>query len=317
MVDGLTCAQAAGSAAYSLTRLRKPGGAISAHYLHPQLVPDEESFARLMNNSHFAEIIGMEESTEDVADGPLDALQQLAPTSRARDLFLQWLAFINTDLDPWTTGGSIHFRPHWARVLMLSLALGEAEGLSLEDFAALCAASVFHDSRRRDPYLDTGHGARAAQYYRKFCAENEAASRGEGEVASLADSETALPPRQSVIGRTIAFDPRVFLVIAWHDRDDEAGITAIERSVREGRLYAPAEGDDRANTTGVSQTGYPAISENELKQTLLLYRLFKDSDGLDRIRLGEYDLDVRYLRTAHAKEMLPLARKLLALTNGS
>lgn len=297
-VDDLTRAQAAGTAGYALTRLRRADGSVSPHYLHPTLVPDEQAFERLMGEPRFAEIVHMEEASEAVADGPLDALAALAPTPRACRLFLTWLAFVNADLLPWTTGGSIHFRPHWARVLMLALTLGEAEGLPERDLAALCMAAVFHDSRRHDPYLDTGHGARAAAYYQAFCAD-----------------EASRASRASVAGRTIAFDPRACLAIAWHDRDDEAGFAAIERSAREGRLVVPGLDDDRPSTPGMALSGGSGLHAEDLDRTLLIYRIFKDADGLDRVRLGANDLDVRYLRTDHAQELLPFAKRLLAVTN--
>ena len=49
------------------------------------------------------------------------------------------------------------------------------------------------------------------------------------------------------------------------------------------------------------------IADRERAMRLLW--IFKDSDGLDRVRIG--DLDVKYLRNAISKDLVPLANYLL------
>ena len=51
------------------------------------------------------------------------------------------------------------------------------------------------------------------------------------------------------------------------------------------------------------------MSEKGKKTARKLYKLFKDADGLDRVRLG--DLDISYLRTPKAKELIVFATDLL------
>ncbi len=48
---------------------------------------------------------------------------------------------------------------------------------------------------------------------------------------------------------------------------------------------------------------------NNKRRAVSLLWLFKDSDGLDRVRIG--DLDIKYLRNPAAKQLAPLARWLL------
>jgi hypothetical protein len=266
MVDYVTLQQAQGLAHYSVTPLHTEDGAVAPHFL--RFAEDMGySWDNLMLDPRFAEIIGKEVATESMANGPLHALAELAPSERARDTFLHWLAFINADLNPWTTGGSIHFRPHWGRVLMLSQALGELEGLSDTDLEALAAAASFHDSRRADPYLDTGHGARAAKYYKRFCEDTQ---RGYA--------------RATLAGRSIAYDDRVYFAVAWHDREDAEGEEAI-----------------RAFFSGRPVSGVDAVR---------FYRILKDVDGLDRVRLGGNDFDPSYLRCSHAPELIDYAQRL-------
>lgn len=65
----------------------------------------------------------------------------------------------------------VHGMDHYSRVLLYSLLLayeetdGDERAMEIE-----AQAAVWHDSRREDEYLDTGHGARAAVYYASYCA---------------------------------------------------------------------------------------------------------------------------------------------------
>ena len=74
----------------------------------------------------------------------------------------------------------------------------------------------------------------------------------------------------------LVFDERAYLVMAFHDRDDALGEVAL------------AEQED-----GV-----------------LLYRIFKDADALDRFRLGPGGLDIRYLRTDVAQSLYGCAKQI-------
>lgn len=129
------------------------------------------------------------------------------------------------------------------------ISLGDELVLADKDMDALGAAAVFHDSRRRDDWMDVGHGQRAADYYRDYCRENQQ-----------------------------CMDERTYLIMAFHDRDDELGIAKIEESGTENGI--------------------------------LLYRIFKDSDGLDRYRLGPNALDVNMLRTEPARTLVKFAQQL-------
>ena len=69
--------------------------------------------------------------------------------------------------------------------------------------------------------------------------------------------------------------------MAYHDRDDELGLCVLQEKFL----------DD--------------------SDAVLLYQIFKDADALDRFRLGPDALDVKYLRTGEAKELVGFAKKLL------
>lgn len=271
-----------GRPAYRVERMRAEDGRIAEHFLNG-LTGGLDAFASAMEDPGFAEIIANELRTEDIADEPLEPLARQAPTDRVRRDFERWLAFIDGDLQPWTTGGAIHFRPHWARVLMLSLVIADLEGLADKDACALAMAAAFHDSRRKDPYLDTGHGARAAAYYAQFCRDTVTGAQ-----------------RSTTAGANIDFDPRTYLAVKWHDRDDDAGLEAIEEAIRRNAL--PELGIDDLGSLVPARARADAAT---------VYRMFKDADGLDRIRLGPQGLDEGYLRTTHGRALVPFARRLL------
>lgn len=291
---------------YRVRKLYDRNGQVAPHFLDDEFHSFCESWDKAMSDPNFAEIIERDLAAERLADDPLDQLAALAPNERVRTRFLKWLEFIDTRLNPWTTGGAIHFRPHWARVLMLALTMGDAAGLSDADLDALAAAAVFHDSRRKNPYLDTGHGDRAANYYAEYCAQ------------AAKDGSSTGPLR---------FDPRAYLAMQWHDRDDADGLRVI--SAAEDRDELPTSSSSRLKRAPLEKTsdafrgmqGAELLLPDGLKAALpsdadadaaTIYRIFKDADGLDRIRLGSSGLDPRFLRFQYAHDALPLARELLA-----
>ena len=160
----------------------------------------------------------------------------------------KWRAFLQKQVTFSLKDSEKHTKDHCARVLLYALLIAEKMRLPRSEREVLCAAAVFHDSRRQDDWLDVGHGRRAADYYRDFC-------RTGG----------------------LAYDERVYQIMAWHDRPSAEGEAAM----------------------------------GEMENGVLLYRIFKDADGLDRYRLGPNALDVDRLRTAEARSLTDLARQLV------
>lgn len=161
----------------------------------------------------------------------------------------KWHHFLENKVVFSHASSQIHTKDHCARVLLYALVIANQLGLSEKDKDALGAAAAFHDSRRQDDWLDVGHGQRAADAYRDFCHLN-----------------------------SLPFDERAYFAMAFHDQNDEIGISEIER--------------------------------RKLLNGVLLYQIFKDSDGLDRFRLGPNALDVDMLRTEESKELVELAKEL-------
>lgn len=78
----------------------------------------------------------------------------------------------------------------------------------------------------------------------------------------------------------LTFDERVYFIMAYHDRHDAEGEAAIREHF-----------------------------EGKADEVLLLYRIFKDADALDRFRFGPYELDERYLRIPASRELIEFARE--------
>lgn len=83
----------------------------------------------------------------------------------------------------------------------------------------------------------------------------------------------------------LPYDDRTYYITYYHDQDDSLGLSEIKKSKTL---------DDRA---------------------LLLYKIFKDADALDRFRLGPDGLDISFLRTEEARELVDFAKNLLQKSN--
>lgn len=122
-------------------------------------------------------------------------------SSVVKDMFLQWRDFLYDRVSFNMPDSRIHAAGHCERVLLYALIIGyEIFGDNRHVLTALAHAAVFHDTRRQDDYLDTGHGARAAVYYRQFC--------------------DAAPD--------IDFMPEAQLMMKYHDIDDMRGKVGIK-----------------------------------------------------------------------------------------
>lgn len=124
--------------------------------------------------------------------------------AEVRRLFVYWRDYMNRRVTFWqlSDGIDIHTKNHCERVLMLALKLAvmrHVDGLGTE---ALCHAAIFHDTRRKDNFLDRGHGDRAADYYKEYCGEN-------GD---------------------ITWHPETFSAMKFHDRDDKDGEAFIRKA---------------------------------------------------------------------------------------
>ncbi len=203
---------------------------------------------------------------------------------RVRKMFLTWIKFMEDNVDFWQIPGDldIHTQGHCERVLMHALRIGEARHATDRQMLALAHASIFHDTRRKDNYLDTGHGARAAEHYATFQFKIQNSKLNLNSQPSTLKAQSSKLKAQSFVPL-----PEACVAIWYHDRDDEVGEDYIRQQTK---------------------------TESERESWLEVYRDFKDADGLDRLRLGTWCLDPKFLRTPEAKTMIPFAQKLVEAT---
>lgn len=145
---------------------------------------------------------------------PSDEISRLPSTVKA--LFLRWSDFMYSRVRFNMPDSELHAAAHCERVLLYALLVGNdiytGDAGALE---ILAHAAIFHDTCRQDEYLDTGHGARAAVYYSKFC-------------------DTS---------KDIEFHNESAYLMRYHDLDDNDGREAIARAFPEhsdkvARLYS-------------------------------------------------------------------------------
>lgn len=87
--------------------------------------------------------------------------------------YLRWAQYMYDNVSFSRPESKLHAMEHCERVLLFALLIGRDLFPDDEDaVAALAQASIFHDTCRLDDYLDRGHGARAAVYFREYCAEH-------------------------------------------------------------------------------------------------------------------------------------------------
>lgn len=140
-------------------------------------------------------------------------------TSRAenvRQMFETYLPLLYAGVRFTMPESPVHAMPHCERVLLHALTIAHSELPGDKDAAEILAlASVFHDTRRFDDYIDAGHGARAAVYYEDYC-------KSHPEI-----------PYHSAAG----------MIMRYHDMADNQGIEAIGKqyptdAARVKKLYA-------------------------------------------------------------------------------
>lgn len=79
----------------------------------------------------------------------------------------------------------------------------------------------------------------------------------------------------------LSYDAQTYYITYYHDQDDSLGLSEIKKS------------------SGLTE------------RAILLYQIFKDADALDRFRLGPDGLDVNFLRTEEARQLVDFAKEVL------
>ena len=184
-----------------------------------------------------------------------------AQEGQVASMFRYYRQMMQEQIEFWqlTDGIDIHTESHCERVLLLALKLGDLRELKLRSMIALSHASIFHDTRRKDNYLDQGHGDRAAEYYREFCDAHN-----------------------------IKYLPEVYATIKYHDRDDAQGEEYIRKEAPKHSLASEGEKSDdteeqsRSLMPFAQQLVKDTIDEETMKKVMEVTRPFAE-----RMKRGE------------------------------
>lgn len=210
---------------------------------------------------------------------PRPEIRSLSPV--VKEVFLKWNGFMYRHVRFNRPDSEIHAANHCERVLLFALLIGEKIfGDDREAFEILAHASIFHDTRRENDYLDTGHGARAAVYYEKFCKENGG----------------------------ITFHPESVFLMCYHDLADSKGREAIserfgENAERVLRLYSIFKDADALDRWRLGSNGLdPEFLRTLSAKTMLGYsrRIVRETIAPRQLRKTAQEVD-RILRRQKSK----------------
>ena len=189
-----------------------------------------------------------------------------------RRLFLEWRQFMYSAVRYTRPDSPVHGMEHYERVLLHALVIAEKELPGDEKAMEILAhAAVWHDSRRLDEYLDTGHGARAAVYYHEFCSENPA----------------------------FRCHPEVEDIMRFHDIDDRKGNERIDhdfgdRAEYVKKLYHIFKDADALDRWRLGDTGLdPKFLRTETARSLTSFSRKLVRDTMDKELLYEISAEVR------------------------
>lgn len=176
----------------------------------------------------------------------------------------------------------IHGVSHVKRVLFHAMELSRALGLSDADRAILANASVYHDIGRVHDGHCTMHGEWSWKQFVKSI-------KGESPLMSVNCVKRRAKGFEDYDLSLLSKDDEdiVRFLVEYHCRNDEDGMVAL----RKKHLHSKAR-----------------------ERYWRLFLIFKDCDGLDRVRLPLDELDVRFFRTEQAKERLIFAYQVQNIT---
>ena len=128
-------------------------------------------------------------------------VSQMHPVARSH--FQRWAEYMYKNIQFGMQDSVIHEAAHCERVLLYAMLIALQRFADDERaFTILAHAAIFHDTRRVDDGLDTGHGARAAAYYEEFCREHP----------------------------ELTYFPEAAIIMSYHDRSDKPGEAAINET---------------------------------------------------------------------------------------
>ncbi|ADO59443.1 HD domain-containing protein [Paenibacillus polymyxa] len=244
------------------------------------------------------EVVVFPEKLMALKEVPMALLSDEWEALQAEGYMDEYFLYKNTFINPehYQNPEGIHGIPHVKRVLFHAITISRALGLSSRDRAILANASIYHDIGRMHDDHCTMHGEWSwQQYAREIAYEypmleiNSVDKRKRGEASGydihkLSSQEVGI----------------VRLLIEYHCRPDEECREALMRMYH---FEYHCKSDEECSEALIRMHHL----KQERERAWLLYRIFKDCDGLDRVRLPRNELDVKYFRTDEAVRRLVFA----------
>lgn len=230
----------------------------------------KEHIVDYINDRNESEVLVLPKNVMDIKEYPQQNVNQLMEQLNEDKVILEYAYYKNSFLgkEYFLNDSTEHGFLHSKRVLYLALTLAYLEGLSLTHRAILANVAMYHDIGRTNDGVDDEHG-------RVSLEEVENQELTYYTLDCLHPSWGEPYTLDVLMGEDIEITNRI---IEYHSLSDAVGLS------------------DEA-MKGLSEEG---------KQTYqTLYSLFKDADGLDRVRF--HDLDLKYLRNDISKELLTYA----------
>lgn len=168
--------------------------------------------------------------------------------------YFYWFNYMNKNIEFSLDKSVFHTKKHSARVLLLSLQIGYLSNFKEDELDSLALCAIFHDSRRLDDSIDTGHGERAAVYYKEYCKTH-----------------------------SLLFNEKVFYTIKYHDLSDNLFLLEMQNNkiidesyVKLFDIFKDADALDRFRF-GLNGLKLSYLRTNE---SFKLINLAKDLNGL-------------------------------------
>lgn len=189
-----------------------------------------------------------------------------------RQLFHKWRDYMYSAVRYNMPDSAVHGMPHYERVLLYALLIaGQELPDDAEAMEILAHAAVWHDSRRMDDYLDTGHGARAAVYYHDYCGKHP----------------------------EIHFHPESELLMRFHDIDDSKGFDRIAKQFADRKDYVSTlfrifKDADALDRWRLGDTGLdPAFLRTETAKGMVSFSKGLVESTMDKKILDEISREVK------------------------
>lgn len=248
-----------------------------------QATVKKEKVIDFLNGRHEEEVIVMPQHVENLQEMPLVLIHDEMKLLEKDGYIEEYCLYRNTYVDEtdYHNPQGIHGVGHVKRVLFHCLAMARALHLTPSERAILANSAVFHDIGRKHDGHCTKHGKWSNEKLNRKVKQNHLNQPME---INYVDQREKGIEHYNV--RLFSHTERKMMefIIEYHCIDDAVAKRDLKKK---------------------------EFTKEEEKEVWKLFEIFKDCDGLERVRLSLKELDVKYFRTDEAVLRLALAYNLM------